>query len=283
VRVTGNGSASNPYVVSALISGDAGNAMVIGGDGGLYAAGGGGSGGLTTVAIQDTPCIDLSGLGTAPQPLRAAPIIAPTAGNLLACAANGLQASLTVGACGLQGAGTAASPLAAKVSAWPYPCPIDAQAGLVYCDSGGTLRSEPRGKTEYFTTTLNQTYANLAVPTTTTTGGTTVETRSLSVTNPDACRPALAITMTELDVDFVIPAGGRAGMFMYGDETYRFENRGSATVSNVHTQTTKVVGNTIVPPGATQNIDLVIGLGFGLAGATYNRIQSFIRAVLIAL
>ncbi|MFF3441725.1 hypothetical protein [Streptosporangium sp. NPDC002721] len=314
--MTGNGSTANPYVVSATgttnceaiqdcvgtalgpglvyddagnqirarISGDAGNAMVFGGDGGLYAAGGGGGGGgLTTVAVQDTPCINLGGLGTVPQPLTATPTLNPAAGNLLTCTATGLQALLTVGACGLQGAGTAASPLAARVTAWPYACPVDANAGAVYCDSTGALRSEPRGKAEYFTTSANQTYANVAVPATTATGGTTIETRSLSVTNPDACRPALAITMTELDIDFIIPAGGRAGMFMYGDETYRFENRGSATVSNVHTQTTKVVGNTIIPAGGTQNIDLVIGLGFGLGGATYNRIQSFIRAVLIAL
>ncbi|MGW0592750.1 hypothetical protein [Streptosporangium sp. NPDC002607] len=215
--------------------------------------------------------------------------ISPQAGNQVVLAPDGglyappaALAELEI-SCGLVGDGTAGVPLAAAVSAWPYPCDVKAQGGLVYCDSAGNLRSEPRGKAQYFTTSLNQTCTPTAVPATTTVGGTTVETRSLTVTNPDPCRDAIAITVAELDVDFVLPPGGRAGQFMYGDETYRFENRGSAAVNDVHTQTVKVLGNTIIPAGATVNVDLVIGLGFGLGGATYNRIQTFIRAVLIAL
>ncbi|MFI9591210.1 hypothetical protein [Nonomuraea sp. NPDC052265] len=220
--------------ISAFLSGDAGNQVVFGGDGGLYAP-------------------------------SAAPV------------------ELEVG-CGLAGDGSAGAPLAAAVTAWPYPCDLDVEGGLVYCDSAGNLRSEPRAKYQYFTGTLNELFpGNPTVPATTTTGGTTVTTRTLDITNPDTCRPAIAITSVEVDVDFVIPPGGRAGHFVYGDEMYRFENRGSATVSDVHTQTTKVIGNTTIPPGATITISVDIGLGFGLGGATYNRIQHFMRAMVFAL
>ncbi|MEU4406190.1 hypothetical protein AB0F88_16840 [Streptosporangium sp. NPDC023963] len=232
----GNGAAYDPTTgaITARLSGDAGNQVAFGGDGGLYA---------------------------------------PPAAS----------AALEV-SCGLAGNGSAGAPLAAAVTAWPYPCDLDAQGGLVYCDSTGTLRSEPRAKYQYFTTSLNELIpGNPAVPTTTTTGGTTVATRTLDITNPDPCRPAIAITSVEVDVDFVIPPGGRAGHFVYGDEMYRFENRGSATVSDVHTQTTKVVGNTTIPPGGTVTVSVDIGLGFGAGGATYNRVQSFIRAMVFAL
>jgi hypothetical protein len=280
----GQGISYNPAtgLISARLSTDAGNQVTFGGDGGLYNAGGGG-GGLAAVATTDSPCLDFSGNGQVGSPLTASPIVDPVAGNLLACSATGLRALLTRAACGLTGNGSAASPLGVNVGAWPFACTLDTEAGGVYCDSTGRLRSDPRGKIQYFTTTLNSTYANLTVPTTTATGGQLIETRTLDITNPSGCYDALAITEVEVDVDFIIPAGGRAGHFVYGDEMYRFENRGSATVSNVHTQTTKVVGNTAVPAGGGVTVSLDIGLGFGLAGATYNRIQSYIRAIVIAI
>lgn len=311
ITISGNGSAANPYtisaaggvtcddvrpclsagdgvaynpatgVISARISADPGNAAIIGGDGGIYAAGGGGGGGLVAVAHQDTPCVALSGLGTAPQPLEAALVVDPASGNLIACGPNGAQVVLATG-CGLLGDGTPGDPLRAAAYAWPYACDLDTAGGGVYCDSAGGLRSDPLGTIRYFTTSVNEAVANLAVPATTTTGGTTIATRSLNITNPSDCYPALAITSVEVDVDFVLPPGGRAGHFVYGDEMYRFENEGNATVSDVHTQTTKVLGNTLLAPGAGTTVQLEIGLGFGQGGATYNRVQSFIRAVVIA-
>ncbi|MER6828892.1 hypothetical protein ABT352_23125 [Streptosporangium sp. NPDC000563] len=266
----------------ARLSTDAGNSAAFGGDGGIYVPTGGGA----SVVTADSDCIAMSGDGSAGNPITASPVVDPDPANTLECGPNGLRVTASTLAlqCGLTGDGSAGAPLRAAVQAWPYPCDVNGNAGGVYCDSSGQLRAEPRAKYQYFTTTLNELFpANPVVPATTTTGGTVVTTRTLDITNPDTCRPAIAITSVEVDVDFVIPPGGRAGHFVYGDEMYRFENRGSATVSDVHTQTTKVLGNTTIPPGATITVSLDIALGFGLAGATYNRIQSYIRAMVFAL
>lgn len=267
--------------IRVALSTDPGNSVTFGTDGGVYSTGGGG-GGLAFVSTTDNQCIDFSGNGTPGTPLTAAPIVDPADGNILSCTAGGLRAALLLGTCGLEG-NADTTPLQVNTGTWPYPCDVDAEGGGVYCDSTGQLRSEPRAKYQYFTISENETVAATAVPATTTTGGTDVRTRSLEITNPDTCRPAIAITEVEVDVDFVLPPGGRAGHFVYGDEMYRFENEGNNTVSDVHTQTTKVLGNTTLLPGQTINVDLIIGLGFGQGGATYNRIQSFIRAMVFAL
>lgn len=264
VTVTGNGSTVDPYTIGLS-----------------------GSGGGLEDCADLAECMDVSmelgasgrwGVKISADPGNAAAF--GSDGGLFASAGGGGPVTVATGA-GLVGNGSISDPVRAAVSAWPYPCSVDDEAGLVFVDSAGLLRSEARGYLEMFTTSQNQDYADLPVPTSN--GHTELETRSLTVTNPDPCRAAMAIVETELDVDFVLPPNGRAGQYMYGDETARFENQGTSTVFDVHVQTTKVVANTIVPPGATQNIDLVIGLGWGRGGATYNRIQSHIRAVLISL
>lgn len=311
VAISGNGSAANPYVISASAASDceiiqdcigaavgpgleyddaanqfrvkissaAGNAAAIGVDGGIYAAGGGGSGGLTFVSTQDTPCIDLSGQGTTGAPLSAAPIIDPNPGQLLACTATGLRAALTVGACGLTGTGAAASPLAAKVTPWPYSCPVDANAGRVFCDSTGTLRSEPRGRATYVQDSVNQSYPATAVPTG---SDNVVTTRHLSITNPDPCREAFVVCEVEVDVAFDLPANSGAEYGISTDGMVYTANRGSSAATNVHCQTTKVY-NRVIAPGATLNEPLDVTMGRGSGGATYSRIQSFMRAFVFVL
>lgn len=268
--------------IGALISSDPGNQLALGGDDGLFVPAGGGG----AVSTADSDCIALTGDGTPGDPITATPVIDPDPDNQLECGPAGLRVTVTptvTTECGLTGDGTPEAPLGAAVQAWPHPCSVDDAAGGVYCDASGALRADPLGNIRYFTTSVNEAVDNEAVPATTTTGGTLIRTRTLDITNPSDCYPALVITSVEVDVDFVLPPGGRAGHFVYGDEMYRFENRGSATVSDVHTQTTKVLGNTVLPPGGAATVELEIGLGFGLGGATYNRVQSFIRAVCIAV
>jgi len=265
--------------IKVKISTAAGNAAAIGVDGGIYAAGGGGSGGLTFVSTQDTPCIDLSGQGTSGAPLSAAPILDPNAGQLLSCTATGLRAGLTVGLCGLTGNGSAASPLAAKVQAWPYSCPADANAGGVYCDSTGTLRSEPRGRITYTQDTLSQTFSATAVPSAT---DTVVVTRNILLNNPDPCRDASVIIEIEVDVDFNLPANSGAAYGMGTDEMVYLINRGGSAANDGHIQTTKVY-NRDIPAGGSLNEPLNITMGRGSGGATYNRIQHFMRAWIINL
>jgi hypothetical protein len=213
--------------IAAQISADAGNAMALGGDGGLYA------------------------------PAPAAPETA----------------------CGLTGDGSAADPLAAAVGTWAYGCDVDTYAGQVYCDTTGQLRSEPPSQATYTQDSLNQSYTPTAVPT----GfDNVIETRTLSITNPDPCRPAFVVCEVEVDVDFDLVPGAAAAAGITTDEMQYFHNTGSATQQDVHCQVTKVYNRTIAP-GATLVEPLAITMGRGAGGATYNRIQSFMRAFVFNL
>lgn len=267
--------------IRARLSTDGGNGMTFGSDGGLYSSGGGGGGGLTSVSTTDNTCLDFSGNGTPGTPLTAAPVINAAAGNLLTCTASGLRAALTVGACGLTGTGAPASPLAVNTGAWPYPCSIDTFGGVVACDATGRLRSEPRGMASFFSFTEARDYANIAVPAGFDQPGDSFAT---STNNPDTCRPALGIVEREADVDFILPAGAGAAYGHSTDETYYTRNTGTTTINDAHAQTTKVfsLGATIAP-GAAQPLTLDVTLGRGSAGATYNRIQVFIRLLMISL
>lgn len=275
-------------VIAARPSTDPGNTLVIGTDGGLMVPPGDSGG--TELQVTDTPTVDLSLTGTGdpgdPYDVSATVRLSTDPGNRLALGSDGAlfvpPPDPIATDCGLTGDGTTGAPLAAAVQPWPYDCDVDTEAGGVYCDSAGNLRSEPRGRYEYVTGTLNESFPNLPVPTT---GppGTLVTTRELEITNPDPCRPAIAITSVEVDVDFNIPPGGQAAYFLYNDEMYKFENQGSAAVTDVHTQTVKVLGNTTLPPGGTVTVQAAINLGQGAGGATYNRIQHFLRAMIFVL
>lgn len=185
---------------------------------------------------------------------------------------------LVVG-CGLEGAGSEAAPLQPVVGAWPYDCPIEDTAGGVYCDAEGRLRGEPLPVTDYVQSSINQAVPNLPVPAELE----IVYTHTLDIPNPSACRAARVIVESETDVDFTFPPGGRGAYVVAGDEMFRYTNPGSITVTNTHTQATKVVGNVVVPAGGTTTFNLPIGLTAGAGGATYNRVQVFLRATIFAL
>ncbi|MDP4501084.1 hypothetical protein [Nonomuraea turcica] len=277
----GPGVAYDPAtgVISARLSTDAGNNATFGGDQGIFVPAAGGA----TVITADSPCIALDGDGSAGAPITATPVVDPAPANLLACGPNGLLvtggAALATG-CGLSGDGTAAAPLAAAVQEWPYPCDVTTEAGGVYCDANGVLRAEPRGyMVSSNSPTNNQTYPNLAVPAA---QDTLIETRTFLITNPDTCRDAYVIVELELDVDFVLPAGAGAAAGMYTDEMVFHRNTGSSAENDFHVQVTKVLAQTpfVLPPGGSNNFGLDIRLGRGSGGATYNRIQTFVRAFL---
>lgn len=189
-----------------------------------------------------------------------------------------VSAAVTTG-CGLAGDGSAGAPLRAVTGAWPYPCGAEAYGGGVYCDSAGMLRSDPRPLTDYVQSQVNQAYPSTAVPSAL---DTVIETRTLSVTNPDPCREAMVLVEAELDVDFDLPASSGAAAGITTDEMQYFANRGTSTALDVHCQVTKVTRQTI-PAGGTISIPLEVTMGRGSGGATYNRIQSFIRAFVFVL
>jgi hypothetical protein len=186
--------------------------------------------------------------------------------------------------CGLTGDGSAGAPLAAAVAAWPYPCDVDAQAGGVYCDSTGQLRSEPRGSISYLQDQQILDFANVTVPTP---EDTEVATHTLNITNPDPCRPAFVIMEGEADADFNLPVGAGAALGIATDEMSYLRNSGTTAILDTHVQGTKVVpgvpGGGTIPPGGNLAFTLSIRMGRGSGGATYNRIQSFLRAYIIVL
>ncbi|MGW4173787.1 hypothetical protein ACWEGX_43665 [Streptomyces chartreusis] len=176
--------------------------------------------------------------------------------------------------CGLTGDGSVTSPLAAVVAAWPYACDVDANAGGVFCDSSGALRSEPRGQIAFQQDQQILDVAELPVPVP---QDIEVATRTITVNNPDACRPAFILMEGEVDADFNLPAGAGAALGIATDETWYLRNSGTAA------QATKVVNGGTIPPGGSLNFTLSIRMGRGSGGATYNRVQSFLRAFVFIL
>lgn len=181
--------------------------------------------------------------------------------------------------CGLTGNGTVASPLAVAVAEWPFSCDLEDNAGEVYCGDDGVLRSPPPPRATFVQSQVNQAYPSLAVP-----AGfdNVIETRQLNIVNPDPCRPAFVICEVEVDVDFDLPANSGAAYGITTDEMAFFANRGATAANDVHTQTTKVFNRMIAAGGALlEPLDITMGRGSG--GATYNRIQTFMRAFVFNL
>ena len=258
VSISGSGSAANPYVISSEIpcadvraclsagpgidldpatgeisadlSGQAGNNVVIGPDGGLYV---------------------------------------PTAGG----------AVLT--GCGLDGDGTASAPLVAATRAWPYACPVDANAGGVYCDSSGVLRSDPRPRMTFTSYFDERDYPDVPVPAA---SNTVIDSFTVNVTNPDPCRPAQVYTEREVDVRVVLPAGAGAGTGHGSDEMFYMRNTGTGSIVGAHAQATKFLPETFtLGPGATAPITLNATAGRGSGGAYYYLVNFVLRALIISL
>jgi hypothetical protein len=256
VTVSGSGSAANPYVVSADIPCTTVRACLSAGPGVNYDA--------ATGAISAD--------------------ISAQAGNNLVQGPDGLYvptgaATVNTG-CGLTGDGSAGTPLAVAVGTWPYACDPDTAGGVIVCGSDGVLRGEPRGQVNFAQHTESRTYADLAVPNSLT----VVDTFSLNITNPDPCRAAIILVEREVDVDFILPAGAGAAYGHDTDQMYYMRNTGSSTMTDVHTQTTKLYqALPALAPGAGALVSLPVSMDRGSGSATYNRIQVFIRAIMISL
>lgn len=256
VTVSGSGSTANPYVISAEVPCEDVRACLSAGPGVSFDQATGQIG------------ADVSG-----QP-----------GNNLVVGPDGLFVPTAGGAvlagCGLDGDGTGSAPLAVAVGTWPYPCSPDTAGGVIVCGADGVLRGEPRGQINWAQHTETRTYADLAVPS----DFTVVDTFSLAITNPDQCRPAMVLIEREVDVDFVLPPGAGAAYSHDTDQMYYTRNTGTSTITDAHVQTTKVYQQmAALAPGAGALIQLPVGLDRGSSGATYNRIQVFIRAIMISL
>lgn len=263
---------------AADLSGDAGNNMVIGDDGGLFVPSTGGA----TVAVADGDCIALTGDGSAAAPLTASPVLDPDAGNLLVCGPDGLLVSGGAGvqtACGLVGDGSAEEPVAASVLPWGYACDVTANAGRVFCDANGNLRSEPRGRVLYVGAFDNQGYPSALVPAA---DSVVALSRTLNIANPDVCREATVLVNADVDIEFTLPPNSGASYGIGTDSMAYLPNTGTVTGTNVHVQVAKTWRVT-VPAGETVGEVLDVTMGRGTGGARYSRIQWSIRGFVFIL
>lgn len=280
----GDGAGYDPVtgVITARPSADAGNSLEYGNDGGLLVV-------AAEVSCDDVrPCIS-AGDGAAYDPATGVVSARPSAdaGNNLAIGPDGGlyvptgAATVTTG-CGLTGDGSGAAPVEVATGEWPYACDVDTAGTVIACDSTGVLRGEPRGMATFFSNQETRDYPDLPVPAGQDQPGDHFE---FVVTNPDPCRPALAVIEREADVDFNLPAGGGGASYGHGtDEMYYVENSGATAINDAHCHTTKVFSlATPLAPGETRTLTFDVTLGRGKGGATYNRIQTFIRCLLISL
>ncbi|MFD0208939.1 hypothetical protein ACFVH9_07365 [Streptomyces hirsutus] len=183
--------------------------------------------------------------------------------------------------CGLTGDGSAGAPLEVATGTWPYACDPDVNGTAVVCDSTGVLRGEPRSSVYWDQLSEARDYANIVVP-----AGFDVlaDTFTFQVTNPNPCRPVMLLVEREADVDFDLPAGAGAASGQDTDETSYVRNTGTTAMIDHHIQSTKLFRHTAaLAPGATATINFPVTIGRGSAGATYNRIQVFIRALMITV
>lgn len=249
--VTGTGSSTNPYVVSAVANCSQVRACLSDGNGMDYDP--------TTGQMQTCLSTDAN------NNIRYGSdgcLYVPTAGTVTA-------------GCGLTGDGSAATPIRANTASWPYACAIGTNSTTVACDPAtGQLRGAPPVRTGWFGQGFNATYPSVTVPA----ADTTVQTLTLTVTNPDPCRQARVLIARMIDVDFTLPAGAAATSILNGDDMNYLENGGSSTVATVHGQHPKIGDGGTIPPGGSVNFTLTIGVGRGKGGAAYTRIQADIQA-----
>lgn len=263
-------------VMTLRPSTDAGNIVEIGGDGGAYA----------TVDCADVrPCLS-GGDGITYDPVTGLiqTKLSTDAGNNAVIGGDGgvfvpAGGATVITGCGLTGDGSGGAPLSVAVGAWDYPCSLEDEGGRVFCDANGVLRSEPRGVTSFVQDQQILNPANLAVPAP---QDTQVATHVLNIPNPDPCRDAFVMIEGEVDADFNLPAGSGAALGISTDEMSYVFNNGGTTVNDVHIQGTKVV-NATIPAGGNLVFNLSITMGRGSGGATYNRVQSFVRAFVFVL
>ena len=185
-----------------------------------------------------------------------------------------------VAACGLTGNGSAATPLTANTAAWPYPCAIATNAGVVSCDPAtGQLKGEPRTKVQFQSIFFDEDFPDVPIPAT---PDNVIRTISGNFTNPDTCRSAQVITFRELEFTVRLPAGATAEWGYTSDNTVRHTNGGTTLEDAFHIQTHKTIGMGLIAPGATQSYGFDALLGMGSNGATYSHCQMILRVMMIS-
>ncbi|MCM1964824.1 hypothetical protein [Streptomyces sp. G1] len=182
-------------------------------------------------------------------------------------------------ACGLDGDGSAGSPLSITSGAWPYPCDVTTSGTPVYCDANGQIRTTPPHTATQNVQQTQTAYPDVLVPNP---DDTQIEIQQIAVVNPDPCREAFVIIEQEMEIsmDMPINSTGASGIGT-DDMMFRFNNGNSPQVS-VHSQHTKVVA-TIIGAGVATVTQMRVTAGRGTGGATYERVQTFLQAFILTI
>jgi hypothetical protein len=180
---------------------------------------------------------------------------------------------------GVLGNGSAGNAVRANVATWSFPGTADSGGSRVYTDSTGALRGEPGYHGYYFESRVTRNYASVAVPTAALVNVDTAFT--LAVTNPDAYRTVLMVSVREFDALVDLPASARAAAGFDGAEMFRFTNTGTTASQGTHSYSSKMISLGTLAPGASTVLSMQSQLGSGTNGATYTQISMSHRVMLL--
>ena len=189
------------------------------------------------------------------------------------CASGTGTGAITTG-CGISGDGSPDRPLSVVAhdpEEWPFACPIATSGSFIYCTADGNLVGTP----PVYQATISQT-SDHAVSVTPGATMQVIETLSVTLVNPDPCRPMQGFAYRQFSPIVNMPVGStiQAGIdsIGYAADT----NTGSTVNSNWRTNITRMLP-VIVPAGGSLPIVFNVTAA-GTGGATVNYVRAEVRA-----
>lgn len=263
----------SPDRLSARRSADAGNALVFGGDGGLFVP----SGGVAGLVVSDTNTIDLSGLGTVGSPLSGLVRSDPATPNMLTSSASGMRVNPTLGA-GLRGAGTGADPLRARIGTWPWAGSPETAGAQLGAGADGTLYGSPGQQV------LNDTFSGGAL-TVIPPGGTSAAGYSRAfaqdLVNVDTNRTMRGLYLIQVEVRTTLQPGAEVAVAISGQTYLRYNNGG--TVARLMYEKFLVPGVISIGVGGTQSLSWTVETSLPDGAATVDQVTCDVRTMAVSV
>jgi hypothetical protein len=167
--------------------------------------------------------------------------------------------------------------------AWPYPCAVGAFNSLKRTPSGGLWAPPVPVAAAQDAFGTSHSGINTPVPV----AFTTVDTMTISLTNPSTCMSAKVLRFLSVDVDLTYPPGAdsQATIRVSGNEMFTTENPAPASGTSMSTHVETVLPQlfSTLAPGQTLAFNTLIEVGEGAGGTTYGEIRWAIRAFMLAL
>lgn len=166
--------------------------------------------------------------------------------------------------------------------AWPYACAVGSFNGLHRVPGGG-LWAPPTPVVAQFTASGSSGGAHVAIPA----AITTIDTASISITNPSTCMGALVFMFVSVDVDLFLPPGAdaEAAVLLGGNELFHQTNPAPANGSEAYTHAEIPVPQftEVLTAGQTLAFSRDIQVGDGDGGALRGQDRWTIRAIVMAM